>query len=105
MSSFLYIDEYLQGTQLPVGELMQCPLEPPIASQKVDFTSGEAKSAAFNVLTAFVAIHADSVCSVLFGAAPTATTSNRRMAAGQTDYRGVPVGNGAALKLSVIANT
>jgi len=48
-----------------------------------------------------VRLHADSVCSVLFGTNPTATTANARMAAGQTEYFGVAPG----MKVSVIANT
>lgn len=101
--SMLYITEYLQGTELPVGELMQCPMEPPIAEQKIDFTSGAATSAAFNVQTTFVRIETDSTCSLVFGLTPVATTSNQRWKADQTEFRGVPAGLG--YKVSVIANT
>jgi hypothetical protein len=42
----------------------------------------------------------DSICSVSFGTTPTATTSDPRMAAGQTEFHGVPVG--AGFKVSAI---
>jgi hypothetical protein len=61
-------------------------------------------SAAFNSQTRMVRLHKDagSPCSISFGTAPTATTSNARMAANSTEYNGVPVGQN--FKVAVIQN-
>lgn len=67
----------------------------------VDYNAGEAKSAAFAATTKLVRIHTDAICSIKFGTAPTATTSNRRMAAGQTEYYFVRPSD----KVSAITNT
>jgi len=50
-----------------------------------------------------VRIHTDSICSIEFGANPTATTSTPRMVAGQTEYHGVPVGQ--SYMVAAITNT
>lgn len=67
----------------------------------VDYSGGEAKSAAFAATTKLVRIHTDAICSIKFGTSPTATTSNRRMAAGQTEYYFVRPSD----KVSAITNT
>lgn len=67
----------------------------------VDFSGGAAQSAAFGSTTRFIRVNTDAVCSISFGSNPTATTSNRRLAANQTEYFGVIGGR----KLSAIANT
>jgi hypothetical protein len=104
--SKLYISEYARVTQAsgPGSAVVQAPEEPPVTTQVVDFTSGVAQSVAFSVKTRFVRIHTDAICSVKFGAAPTATVNDPRLAAGQTELRGVP-GDGSAAKVSAIANT
>lgn len=98
----LYVTEYadLARAQNGVGPM---PMEPPLAEQVVDYNAGEAKSAAFNAKTRFVRVQADSIASVLFGTAPTATTGSRRFTAGQTEIVGVPVGQ--SYKVSAITNT
>lgn len=78
-------------------------MEPPLAEQVVDYSGGVAASSAVNAQTRIVRIHTDAICSVLFGTNPTATTAKGRMIAGQTEYRGVPVG--ASYKISAITNT
>jgi hypothetical protein len=104
--SKLYISEYARVTQAsgPGTAVLQAPEEPPLATQVVDFTSGAAQSAAFNAKTRFVRLHTDAICSVRFAANPTATTNDARLAAGQTELRGVPT-DGSAAKVSAIANT
>jgi hypothetical protein len=104
--SKLYISEYARVTQAsgPGTAVLQAPEEPPIATQVVDFTSGATQSAAFNAKTRFLRIHTDAICSVRFAANPTATVNDARLAAGQTELRGVP-GDGSAAKVSAIANT
>lgn len=99
----LYITEF---TDLSVsfvrGNLAQVAAQPPNAEQTPLAISGTAAlSAAFAANTTLVRLHTDSICSVLFGSAPTATTANARMTAGQTEYFGVAPG----MKVSVIANT
>jgi hypothetical protein len=102
----LYVTEYANVTLVntPGGGAAQCGEEPALAEQVVDFSSGAAASAAFNAKTRFVRLHADSICSVKFGTAPVATTASSRMAADQTEFRGVDR-SGNATKVSAITNT
>lgn len=94
----LYIDEYAQNPYVTY----QAVLTPPVASQTVAIGGSSAQSAAFNSLTRIIRIHTDAICSVLIGGTnPTATTSNARMTAGQTEYFVVQPGQ----KLAVISNT
>jgi hypothetical protein len=102
----LYVSEYARMTQAggPGNSVVQAPEEPPLAVQVVDFTSGAAQSASFNPKTRFVRLQADAICSVRFAANPTATVNDARLAAGQTELRGIPL-DGSAAKVSAIANT
>jgi hypothetical protein len=104
--SKLYISEYARITQAsgPGTAAVQAPEEPPVATQVVDFTSGAAQSAALNAKTRFVRLHSDAACSVRFGAAPTANANDPRLAAGQTELRGIPA-DGSAARISAISNT
>lgn len=78
------------------------PVDPPLAEQTVAIGAGSLQSAAFNAATKFVRIHTDAICSINCNAAnPTATATNGRFAANQTEFRGVSPGN----KLAVITNT
>jgi hypothetical protein len=104
--SKLYVSEYARVTQVsgPGNAVLPAPEEPPLATQIVDFASGAAQSAAFNAKTRFVRLHSDAVCSIRFAANPAATVNDPRLAAGQTELRGIP-GDGSAAKVSAIANT
>lgn len=96
----LYIAEFaaLSGTaNFPVAGAFA----PPIAEQTVGISGSSAPSAAFNTNTKFVRIHTDAICSIKFGASPTAAATNMRMAANQTEYFGVVPGQ----KVAVITNT
>lgn len=98
----LYITEFSDlSVSFARGNLAQVVAQPPVVEQTPLAIGVAAQSAAFNANTTLVRLHADSVCSILFGANPTATTANARMAAGQTEYFGVAPG----MKVSVIANT
>lgn len=105
----LYITEFqaLGQAGLPTNGFgpngpTQAAQQPPVADQTpVSITGASAQSAAFNAATTLVRIHTDSICSILFGTNPTATTANARMVAGQTEYFGVLPG----MKVAVIANT
>lgn len=98
----LYITEYAGLMPSPVGGQGQIPMEPPLAEQVVTFTT-HVESSAFNAKTRVVRLHTDAICSVSFGITPTATTSMQRMAANQTELKGVPVN--ASYKVSAVANT
>lgn len=92
----VYVSEYgnLGG---PVHA--QVPQEPPFAEYTV---APGAVGAAFGQFTKMIRVHTDAVCSILVSTAGTAaSTSNKRLAANQTEYFGVNAGQ----KLAVIANT
>lgn len=96
----LYIAEFESITPTSEGGSAQVSRAPPIAEQTVAI-GASTQSAAFNRSTRYVRLHSDGICSVAFGANPTATTANMRLAAGATEYFGVTPGQ----KLAVISNT
>lgn len=96
----LYIAEYERLAQAP-EMTPQVAAEPPLAEQTVAIGGGSVQSAAFAARTRYVRIHTDSICSIAFGANPTATATNKRMAADQTEYFGVT----PTQKVAVITNT
>lgn len=104
--SKLYIAEYARMCQA-YNAGPQCPEEPPLVEQVVDFSGGVANSAPFNTLTSVLRLHCDAVCSILIGATvptpPTATISNQRYAQNQTEFKGVKTGG--QYQISVISNT
>lgn len=109
MASKLYITEYNRLQVDSLNRSVMAPLEPNNGEQVVDYSAGEAKNGTpLKADTVVVRLHTDSVCSVLFGyGTPVATTSNGRLAAGQTEYRGVRPNpaDGAMPKISAITNT
>lgn len=102
-----YVSEYARAT-LDSRHGVMSPEEPAIAVQVLD-TTGTHLSAVFNKETRFVRVNVDGVVSYKFGTAPTAATTDARMAANQTEYFGVPPAAAGAsdegYKLDVIANT
>ena len=98
--AILYVTEYGTISGLPATANGQMPLEPPLADYVVSIPG---TSPAFQPTTRCVRLHCDAICSVLFGQAPSATTTNGRMAQNQTEFRGVP--EGMNFKVSVVANT
>lgn len=103
--AFLYITEFGKQGRDASGYLNQnaTPEEPPVAEQTVAIGGSSAQSAALNAGTSLVRIHADAICSISIGINPTAATTSRRMAAGQTDQITVP--RGSVFKIAVITNT
>ena len=99
----LYVTEYQDMPRDSKGIAVVCgnEIDGGGVDQVVDFTAGVTQSAAFGAETRFVRVHTDAICSVKFGTNPTATTSNKRMAAGQTEFYGVKGGQ----KVSAIINT
>lgn len=98
----LYVTEYARPA-FDAG-IIQIAAEPETTTQVISVSgSSAATTNAFKAGTEIVRLHTDSICSVVFGASPTATTSNRRMNAGDTEYFGVPRSSG--LKVAAITNT
>ena len=88
----LFITEYRKlaiegsGTSVLVGQ-------EPGNDQTVAIAAGSTQSAALSLATKFVRVHTDAICHILFGANPTATTGNKRLAAGQTEFFGAVGGH------------
>lgn len=102
--AFLYVTEYSDEGQTVRGAAQVAQENAATVDQTpVVIGAGSLSSAAFAATTVLVRLETDSICSVRFGTSPTATTSNRRMQAGDIEYFGVPL-NGA-YKVAVIANT
>jgi len=96
-----YISEYESvGVPGPEADSHQAPREPAIAEQFVGIAASTTQSSPFNVRTRLVRVHVDSVCSIAFGVSPTAVTTAKRLAAGQTEYFAVTGGQ----RLAVIQN-
>lgn len=98
----LYITEYADMAQTVRGGA-QIAQSPALAAQTVAIAGASAQSSAFNALTTFVRVHTDAICSIVISTNPTATATSKRMAADQTEYFGVPVGQ--SYKVAVISNT
>lgn len=102
--STLYITEYGSPGRFLATGVVPVGLELMLADQTpVTISGSHAESATLNASTQLVRLHTDTICSVKFAVTPVATTSNRRMAANQTEYFAVPQNSG--FKVSVIANT
>jgi hypothetical protein len=96
----IYITEHplpriFTGNPLPVVEL------PPLATQRVVNGAVSVQSSVFNAATRMIGVHTDAIVSIAVGANPTATTSDKRMAANTTEYFFVEAGQ----RLAVINNT
>ncbi len=96
----LYLSEHAEIVVFQGGG-GQALSEPPIAEDTVAISGTSAQSAAFDAKTHFARVHVDAICSILFGADPTATTANKRMAANATEVFRVNPGE----KIAVIAST
>jgi hypothetical protein len=99
--STLYIAEVSDLGIDTLGRIVMAPVMPPAVEQTVSIGGSSAQSNAFGSSTTFVQIHADSICSIAFGANPTATTSNQRLAANDTRFYAVVAGE----KVAVISNS
>lgn len=95
----LYISEY---PALPFSGAHQLNMvqEPGNGDQTVAITTST-QSSAFKNNTYIVRLHADAICSVLFGSNPTALTTSKRLAANQTEYFAVVPGQ----KVAVVTNS
>jgi len=95
----IFISEYARLARDADGNVIPVGKEPAIAEQTI-LIGAEADSSAFNERTTLVRIHAEAACCLLFGEAPTAAITKKRMGAGATEYFGVLAGH----KVSVIAD-
>ena len=100
----LYITEFVKQGRDGAGFPNQnaTPEEPPMAEQTVAIGVTSVTSAAFNAKTTMVRLHCDAICSIAISTNPTATTTNRRLAANTTEYLALPAGSG--FKIAVIVN-
>lgn len=96
--SVLYIAEL---TTYQTLNMLPATAVPPVTEQTLTISATASQSAAFNVKTGMIRLHTDAICSVAFGTNPTATATNARLAANQTEYFVVAPGS----KVSVITNT
>lgn len=96
----LFVSEYAEQARDLRGYLVAAGQEPTLAEQQVAVGGSSTQSAAFNAKTAFVRVHTDAVCYVAFGTSPTASSSQKRLAANSTEFFGVPAGK--AFKVAVI---
>lgn len=96
----LYITEYATLGSVLGGVANIAPGVALVDPAPVTIAGASAQSAAFNASTRYVRLHTDAICSIAFGADPTATTASRRMAADQTEYFAVEGGH----KVAVITN-
>ncbi len=98
----LYISEYGKLTADVSGTRVQAVQEPAITDQVVDISAASLASQPFSSLTHIIRVHTDGACHIIIGTGtPTATTSRKRMAAGQTEYFGVQPGH----RIAVIQGT
>jgi len=98
--AFLFITEYANWANSPNGD-HDAGQEQAVTFQRVAIGAGATSSAAFNTATRMVMVNADTVCSLLFGASPTATASSPRLAANVDRFYGVV----PSMIISVIANS
>lgn len=95
----LFITEYRKMALDRAGHPVPIGSEPSTTTQAVAIGGASAQSVALNAATQFVRLHCDAICHVKFGADPTATTSDMRFGAGQTEFFGCIGGH----KVAVIA--
>lgn len=100
--SFLYVTEFEALTPTTEGGAGQMARAPAVVDQTpVAISGSSAQSAAFGKTTRYIRVATDTVCSIAFGASPTATANNMRMAANQVEYFGITPG----MKVAAISNT
>jgi hypothetical protein len=95
----LYITEY-ERIPIGAGGSIAMGAEPAQASQTIAIGGASVQSNPFGPTTIYIRAHTDAICSMAFGANPTATSVVTRMAANQTEYFSVQSGH----KVAVISN-
>lgn len=95
----LYISEYAQPSASSAQD--QITVEPS-TDQVVVFTT-TTQSTTLLPNTQLVRVHSDGICSIKVGVNPTATTSNKRLVAGQDLFFQIPLSSG--FKIAAVTNT
>lgn len=94
----VYVSEYRVLPHVN-GAIIQCPAEPPLATQVIDYSGGVA-SITLGAGTSYVRLNNDSICSMSF-TGTNATTSDARSPAETVEFKKVAGGS----KISAITNT
>jgi hypothetical protein len=98
----LYVTEYQRSAHDGAGYGVMTGLEPATRTQVVTISGASAASVA--LVGKFIRVHTDTACCIKFGAASvTATTSDARLAANQTEFFGIR--NSPDTYVAVIAST
>lgn len=89
------------------GQVTQSGIIPAatLTAHIVSVTATASLSSAFSSAARVIRIHTDTVCSVSFGTAPSATASSPRMAGGQTEYFFLPATTNTTFRISTITNS
>ena len=101
----LYVSEYRLLASVPSSTKYapmpaQGPQEPPQAEYVIAIGGSSTAGPIVGGYTALLRVHCDAICSIAIGLSPTATTTNKRLAANQTEYFGCSQGQ----QIAVIAN-
>lgn len=97
MATF-YVTEFSRSAHDGVGVAIPAGLEPSHRTQTITI-AGTSAQAAEMITRRFVRVHAEAACHYKVSTDPTATTSDTKMAAGQTEFFGIVPG----MKIAVIA--
>lgn len=94
----LYITEFTSAANHgDIGGLVPMAQLPLVKTQVVTISGASAQSVEISQSTRFVRIHSDTICHVLAGDNPTATTDDMRLASDQTEYFGIRSGQKIAV--------
>jgi hypothetical protein len=97
-SGTLYIAEYDKLQVDSNGKAVMAPREPSLAEQTITIGMSSTKATnAFGTRTKFVQLSTDAICSVAFGASPSASAANQRLPANTIVFKGVNPGDSVAV--------
>jgi hypothetical protein len=99
--AFLYISEFAKLISDAAGKEVAAPdFSSLTAEQRVPIGAGSVQSAPLSSMTRFVLVSTDAICSIAYGANPTAVVVVHRMAANESRFYGATGPN----IIAVIAN-
>jgi len=79
------VTEFVRLPQDPGGNVLDLGTLPPVASQRVTYTTST-QSTAFNAVSNFIRIQCDAAAHFAVGANPTATVQDPRIPGGGVEY-------------------
>lgn len=94
----LCIVEYSVVTGVGGGSVIQAAKVPPLATQKVSFTTATS-STRFQDSTTFIRVVSDADAYIEFGTDPTATSSSMLLPSGVVEYFGIDLENAPLLSV------